>query len=554
MINKIIYFCGKCVKLWVDPILGKNSYWLYAKRVVKKKLYLKHRVNFWNGEWNQASIIKKLRDSEFYDVDFIDELDSNAEIGFFKNSQSIESQIESILIDSIDPSENFSQKLYKEINEDVKGLAITSIEHYLELGISEHRKYAKSEYRRRKELNMCSCNKVSIAGAGKILVIDFFELESQNQRILNKILMSAEFSEYHKIIKTYYEGNVENKQRDVTYLKVCNSENHNNDNLVTDQNEIEEIVYLNFEIISRDNNLNKILCTFKNDVKGDTRNIIFWPETLKNNQDKMGYKIFRKGFILPNVCGDISNNRMIFADLPNRNIFISRSSDFNKILIKKLIYSEIDWIELGIVAKDLRNRFVTLKSMPTIYNRKLVRPNEAEYLSSRDQSNIKYSFELEKYPKISDFSPHYLNINGNVSQVNIAMTGKTHNLLNSINMVEILNSLNIQIWERVAGHDYDVILFSEDDIDDVILNEEEQRKVIFLELKHSLPHINSFGLEFMVNPKFINYHGSGHYYRYNLTLKEESYFRQETYFNLNILLANRNLRLLDSFSDVELIS
>ncbi len=519
--------------------------------VIKKAYLNKGKLSSGKNEKDLASLVKQLKINDLYDEKFIGRIDPYARNKKMNKSSSFSRYIESIILNGTDPSMRFSQLLYKEINEDVKSSDVPSILHYLEFGIKEERMYAKSEHNFQETLHACRCKSIDLTAYSKFLIIDiqnYCEISADQSNI--KLMLSClEFKNYHKIIKINDKKYKLSDSEDITFYLTCGTEVHtiNQKELIT--NDIEEIVYIDGEVIRTKENTSNFLSAVKNRVIYDQNFINFWPENTDSKESIIGYKLFRKSFIVPNISSENTFNFLFFADIPNRSAIVSNQRVFNQILIKKLFSYEIDWAWIGIKAKESQIRFVTTKESKAFSSRKLLAYNEAKYFRTREKTNKEFSFELEKYPRIIDYSPEYLKMNGNVSQVNLGASQKTIDLLNYFNMIPMLNLINILVWRLEDNQDCDVVLLSEDDLSNPKLNVKDKNKVVFLDTKNYSLNANSFDIEFMTNPIFDQYYDTGHFYRYNLKLISDSNNLNKLYYSLNIVFANRNLKVLDSFVD-----
>jgi hypothetical protein len=176
----------------------------------------------------------------------------------------------------------------------------------------------------------------------------------------------------------------------------------------------------------------------------------------------------------------------------------------------------------------------------------LLAHNEVIYYGTREKTNEKFSFELEKYPRVIDYSPEYLKMNGNVSQVSLGASQKTIDLLNYFDLIPMLNLINILVWRLEDNEDCDVALLSEEDLNNPKVNVKDKNKVVFIDTQDYPPNANTFDLEFMINPRFNKYYDTAHFYRYNLKLISDTNNLNKLYSSLNIVFANRSLKVIDS--------
>jgi hypothetical protein len=528
-----------------------NHFWIEIKMIIKKAFRNKVKSQSWKNEQDLASLVKQLKINDLYDEEFIGRIDKYARNKKRKKFTAFNRFIESIILNGTDPTNRFSQELYKEINEDVKTSDSPSILHYLEFGIKEERKYAKSEYNFQETLFSCQCKSVDVTAYNKFLIIDIqnYKEFSVNQTNLRFILSCSEFKNHHKIVKTSEKKLDSSNSKDITYYLTCGAEVHtiNHKELIT--NEIEEIVYIDEEVLRTKENISIFFSALKERVNYPQNFIIFWPECTELKEEIIGYKLFRKNFILPNISSEKSQNNLFFADIPNGSAIVSNQKIFNQTLINKLVSYEIDWAWIGIKAKESEIRFVTAKEFKAFSSSKSLAHNEAKYFRTREQTNREFSFELEKYPRVIDYSRDYIKMNGNVSQLNLGVTQKTIDLFNSLNMIPMLNLINILVWRLEDNQDYDVVLLSEEDLGNPKLKIHNKNKVIFIDTKEYPLNANSFDLEFMINPRLNNYYDTGHFYRYNLKLIYNTNYLNKIYYSLNVLLANRDLKVLDSLID-----
>jgi hypothetical protein len=535
----------------LETKLRDNHFWIEIKMVIKKAYLKKGKLSSGKNEKDLANLVKQLVINDLYDEKFIGSIDPYARNKKMNKSSSLSRYIESIILNGTDPSRRFSQALYKEINEDIKSSGVPSILHYLEFGIKEERMYAKSESNFQETLHACRCKSIDLTAYSKFLIIDiqnYYEISAVQSNI--KLMLDClEFKNYHKIIKINDKKFKLSDSEDITFYLTCGTEVHtiNQKELIT--NDIEEIVYIDGEVIRTKENTSNLLSAVKNRVIYDQNFINFWPEITDSKERIIGYKLFRKSFIVPNISSENTFNFLFFADIPNSSAIVSNQRVFNQILIKKLFSYEIDWAWIGIKAKESQIRFVTTKESKAFSSSKLLAYNEAKYFRTREKTNKEFSFELEKYPRVITYSPEYLKMNGNVSQVNLGASQKTIDLLNYFNMIPMLNLINILVWRLEDNQDYDVVLLSEDDLRNPKLNVKDKNKVVFLDTKNYSLNANSFDIEFMINPIFDQYYDTGHFYRYNLKLISDSNNLNKLYYSLNIVFANRNLKVLDSFID-----
>jgi hypothetical protein len=551
LLNSIINFYRRYVKTYLETKIKDKYFWIEIKMKIKKVLLNKDRLIDWKNEQELISLVKQLKLNDLYDEEFIKRNDPYARIKKKNNNLSPKRYIESIIFNGTDPSTRFSQELYKEINEDAKYLGQSSILHYLAKGIKEKRKYAKSKNSFQDTFHVCRCESINLTENSKFLVIDMGKYQeiSVDKNQIESILICSEFENHHKIIKINDRKFKLSNSKDITYFLTCGAEAHTGNNNELIANEIEELVYITSEVISTKKSLSLLLAAIRDRVKYHQNFINFWPESTFSQEYVIGYKLFRKNFILPNVYSKSTLNSLFFADIPNSSALVSNQRVFNETLINRLVSYEIDWARIGIEAKESQIRFASTTEINTFSTSKILSYNEAKYFKTRENINKKFSFELEKYPRVGDYSPGYLKMNGNVSQVNLGASRKTIDLFNSLNMIPKLNLINVLVWRLEDYQDCDVVLLSEEDISNSDLNIKDKHKVVFLDTKNYAINANSFDLEFMVNPRFNQFYDGTHFYRYNLKLTCESNNLKKLYFTLNIVFASRNLKVLDSFVD-----
>jgi hypothetical protein len=389
----------------------------------------------------------------------------------------------------------------------------------------------------------------------KFLVIDLkkYQGSSIDQAKIELILSCSELKNHHKIIKINNSNLELRNSRDLTYFLTCGAVLHTSKDNKLITNEIEELVYIDGELITTKENIAIFVEALRDRVKYHQNFINFWPENTESHDHIIGYKLFRKCFILPNVYSKEMWNHLFFADIPNSFALVSNQKVFNETIINQLVSYEIDWAWIGIKAKESQIRFVTTKDSKTFSSSKLLFHNEAKYFRTREKTNEEYSFELEKYPRIIDYSLEYLKMNGNVSQVNLGASQKTLDLFNSLNIIPMLNLINILVWRLEDNQDYDVALLSEEDLSNPKLNIKDKNKVVFIDTNKFPLNANSFDIEFMKNPVFNDYYDTTHFYRYNLKLTYESDNLKKLYYTLNMLFANRNLKVLDSLIEPRIL-
>jgi hypothetical protein len=525
-----------------------NHFWIEIKMITKKAFLNKGESSSWKDEQELASLIKQLTINNLYDEKFIARIDHYAKNMKINKRSSLKRFIESIILNGTDPSTRFSQELYKEINEDVKSSGSSSILHYLEFGIKEERKYAKSKHNFQESLYVCCCKSIDVTKYSKFLIIDIqnYQELSADQNNIKLILSCPEFKNHHKVIKMYGKELDLGKSEDVTCYLTCGAKVHtiNQEELIT--NEIEELIYIDSKVFSSKENTSIFLAAAKDRVIYHQNFINFWPENTDSKEYIFGYKLFRKNFILPNFFSENTQNYLFFADIPNSSAIISNQKVFNKTLINKLVGYEIDWAYIGIKAKESQIRFMSTKEIKTFSSSMLLAHNEVIYYGTREKTNEKFSFELEKYPRVIDYSPEYLKMNGNVSQVSLGASQKTIDLLNYFDLIPMLNLINILVWRLEDNEDCDVALLSEEDLNNPKVNVKDKNKVVFIDTQDYPPNANTFDLEFMINPRFNKYYDTAHFYRYNLKLISDTNNLNKLYSSLNIVFANRSLKVIDS--------
>jgi hypothetical protein len=525
-----------------------NYYWIELKMIIKKVYLKKSELSGWKNRNELANLVKQSEINNLYDEEFIGRIDQYAKNKKMNKSSSKNRFIESIILNATDPSPRFSQELYKEINEDVKSSDSSSILHYLEFGIKEERRYAKSKHNFQDTVYVCRCKSIDVTAHSKFLIIDLQNYQELTADLTNlKLILScSELKNHHKIIKVNEKKFESSKSKDITYYLTCRADVHtiNHKELIT--NEIEEIVYIDSEVIGRNENISIFLAGIKEQVNYHHNFIKFWPENTDTKENIIGYKLFRKNFILTNISYENTQNKLFFSDIPNFSAIVSNQRLFNQTLINKLISYEIDWAWIGIKAKESQIRFVTTKDVKAFSSSKSLAHNEAKYFRTREKTNREFSFELEKYPRVIDYSPEYLKMNGNVSQINLGASQKIIDFFKSFNMISMLNLINILVWRLEDNQDYDVILLSEEDLSNPKLKVNDRNKVIFINIQDYPLNANSFDLEFMINPIFNQFYETAHFYRYNLKLIYDTNYLNKLYYSLNKIFANRDLKVLDS--------